>query len=84
VSPTELAKRWSVLVQAVRREFEPEGRARAVQVTHEIRGLRLSARRPLAEGREEWITVTLEADEVLSRPPEELAREFARTYYACT
>jgi hypothetical protein len=82
----QLASRWAALVQAVNREFEREGRARDVLVHHDLRALRLSARRPLGLGRgqEEWITVDLEADEVMSRPAAELAREFARTYYACT
>jgi hypothetical protein len=55
-----------------------------VLVHHDFDALRLSARRPLGTGREEWITVELKADEVLNRPAAELAREFARTYYTCT
>jgi hypothetical protein len=79
-----LAERWSDLVQAVEKEFGREGRDRGVEVRHDAHTLRLSARRPLSGGREEWVGVTLTADEVLSRRPEELAREFARTYHACT
>jgi hypothetical protein len=80
----QLAARWSALVQAVNREFEREGHAREVLVTDDLRTLRLSARRPLGPGREEWVTVSLKADEVMTRPATDLAREFARSYYACT
>jgi hypothetical protein len=80
----DLSARWNALVQAVEREFEREGRTRGVPVTHDLRTLRLSARRPLSHGREEWVSVNLKADEVLTRAPGELAREFARSYYACT
>jgi hypothetical protein len=79
-----LAERWSDLVLAVEKEFAREGRAGEVELRHDLGTLRLSARRHVAEGREEWVRVTLTADEVLSRRPEELAREFARAYYACT
>jgi hypothetical protein len=80
----QLADRWTALVQALESEFTREGGAREVVVSHDLRTLRLRARRPLPEGREEWITVTLTKEEILARQPEVLAREFARAYYACT
>lgn len=79
-----LAQRWSDLVLAVEKELGREGRDRGVELRHELGTLRLSARRRLPVGREEWVRVTLTSNEVLTRRPEELAREFARTYYACT
>ena len=79
-----LARCWDALVQAIDQEFAREGRAGEVMVRDDLTRLRLSARRRLDTGRDEWITVTLTAEEVLSRPPSELAREFARSYYACT
>lgn len=80
----ELASRWTALVQAVNREFEREGGTPQVLLHHDLQALRLSARRRLGLGRDEWITVDFKAEEVLSRPAAEVAREFARTYYACT
>jgi hypothetical protein len=80
----ELASRWSALVQAVNREFDREGRTRQLLLHHDLQALRLSARRRPGHGGEEWITVDFRAEEILSRPAAELAREFARTYYACT
>jgi hypothetical protein len=80
----ELGVRWKALVEAVYRELQREGEARELRLDHDRRTLRLCARRALDGGREETITVRLTAGEVLSRPPDVLAREFARTYYACT
>jgi hypothetical protein len=80
----ELAVRWKALVEAVQRELHREGKADELRLDHDPRTLRLCARRKVDGGREETITVRLTAVEVLSRPAEVLARDFARTYYACT
>ncbi|HEX2249749.1 MAG TPA: hypothetical protein VHH32_05335 [Gemmatimonadales bacterium] len=80
----ELEARWGALVAAVHRELHREGDGREPRVDHDRRTLQLSARRALDGGREEIVAVRLTADEILSRPPDALAREFARTYYACT
>jgi hypothetical protein len=80
----ELGARWRALVEAVHRELHREGESGELRLDHDRRTLRLCARRALEGGREETITVRLTADEILSRPPDVLAREFARTYYACT
>jgi len=37
------AARWNALVEAVEKEFTREGRTREVQLTHDVRTLRLSA-----------------------------------------
>ena len=80
----ELEVRWMALVEAVHRELHRDEEACEVGLEHHRRALRLRARRTLDHGRQETITVRLTADEILRRPPEALAREFARTYYACT
>lgn len=79
-----LAARWAAVVEAVKQELTRPGLNRDDLLDHDFNGLRLRARRPLSGTREEWVTVNLTREEVLNRPPAELAREFARAYHACT